>query len=324
MKWCVPSSWGVVFKLLFSIAAVAISTAALAAGGAAVAKSIKVFKAGSYTKTGVSLSSLAIKDLRFASKAENVAGLLDLAQNENRIDAIKAMQLSGPFSSLTKGDELLLTCLKNAKCQPDSFYAIAKNSDMHADILARNPALGTTQVNHTAGAINESLMLRFFTDSGWKAVDGQVGRTGFDGLLVKIDGSGSVRDLLIVESKFNTSALKSTNHGTQMSDEWIRRKIQALRNQMPEDDIYRQIERLIDQGVYRARLWNMKVRNGKASIELKSVHSKDGSVSLHYAEETERPPRIIDIQSPQTAFDRKISTWYSDELDRLSQSARSR
>ena len=166
MKWCVPSSWGGVFKLLFSIAAVAISTAALAAGGAAVTKSIKVFKAGSYKKTGVSLSSLAIKDLRFASKAENVAGLLDLAQNKNRIDTIKAMQLSGPFSSLSKGDELLLTCLKNAKCQPDSFYAIAKNSDIHADALTQNPGLGATQVNHAAGAINESLMLRLFTDSG--------------------------------------------------------------------------------------------------------------------------------------------------------------
>ena len=231
-------------KPLLSIAAVAFSTAALAGSGVALAKSINVFKAGSYTKTGASLSTLVVKDLRYASKAENVAGLLDLAQNENRIDTLKAMQLSGSFSSLHRGDELLLTCLKNAKCQPDSVYAIAKNSDIHADVLARNSALGATQVNDAVGAINESLMLRFFTSSGWKAVDGQVGRTGFDGLLVKVDDSGSVRDLLIVESKFNTSALKSTNHGTQMSDEWVRRKIQALRSQAPENDTYRQIDRI--------------------------------------------------------------------------------
>jgi len=306
-----------VYKLLLSIAAVAFSAAALAGSSVAVAKSINLFKAGSYTKTGVSLSTLAIKDLRYASKAENVAGLLDLAQNESRIDTIKAMQLSGPFSSLRRGDALLLTCLKNTECQPDSFYAIAKNSDIHADVLARNPALGATQVNHAVGAINESLMLRFFTSSGWKAVNGQVGRTGFDGLLVKVDDSGSVRDLLIVESKFNTSALKSTNHGTQMSDEWVRRKIQALRIQAPENDTYWQIENLIDQGAYRARLWIMKVENGKASIELKSVHSKDGSVSLHYAEEAERPPRVIDISSPQRSFDRNFSTWYFEEIDGL-------
>ena len=58
--------------------------------------------------------------------------------------------------------KLLLTCLKNTKCQPDVYYSIAKNSDIHADVLARNPALGATQVNHAVGEINERLMLRFF------------------------------------------------------------------------------------------------------------------------------------------------------------------
>lgn len=311
-----PSSWGPVLKLLLPITAVVFSTATLAAGGAALAKSKQVFKAGSYSKAGASLSTVVAKDLRYASKAENVAGLLDLAQDENRIETIKAMQLSGSFSSLHRGDELLLICLKNAKCQPENVYAVAKNSEFHAAVLARNPELGATQVNHAVGAINEELMIRFFTGSGWKAVDGQVGRTGFDGLFVKWDDAGAVQDLLIVESKFNTSTLKPTDHGTQMSDEWVRRKIQALRNQAPENDTYKQIENLIDQGEYRGRLWNMRVENGKASIKLESVQSKDGSVILQPIDDTERPPLVIDMRSPKNSFDRNFSTWYSEELDR--------
>ncbi len=322
MTLCAPSSWGAVFKLLLTLVALAASTAAFSGGGAAVAKSITIFKAGTYTKTATSIAALTASDLRHASKAENVAGLLDLAQNENRIDAVQAIQLSGSYSGLRKGDDLLLICLKNAKCQPDSFYASAKNSDLHAAVLARAPALGATQANHAVGAVNEGLMLRFFENSGWKAVDGQVGRTGFDGLLVKVDDAGTVRDLLIVESKYNTSTLKTTNHGTQMSDEWVRKKIQDLRSQSPDADIYRQIESLVESGAYRARLWNMTVENGKASIELKSVHSKDGTLSLRGVEDAERPPLVIDIRAPKNDFDRRFASWYREEMDLVVSSQR--
>ena len=310
------------FKLLLTLAALAASTAAFSSGGAAVAKTITAFKAGAYTKTGASIAALTARDLRHASKAENVAGLLDLAQKENRIDAIQAIQLSGSYAGLRKGDELLLICLKNVKCQPDSFYASAKNSDLHAAVLARAPALGATQANHAVGAVNEGLMLRFYENSGWKAVDGQVGRTGFDGLLVKVDDAGTVRDLLIVESKYNTSTLKTTNHGTQMSDEWVRKKIQDLRSQSPDADIYRQIESLVKSGAYRARLWNMTVENGKASIELKSVHSKDGTLSLRGVEDAERPPLVIDIRAPKNDFDRRFASWYRQEMDLVVSSQR--
>jgi hypothetical protein len=133
---CALNSSGTVYRFLVSVVAALISSTALAGGGTAVAKSLNIFKAGNYTKTGVSLSSLAIKDLRYASKAENVAGLLDLAQNENRIEPIKAMQLSGPFSRLRHGDELLLTCLKSEKCDPEVFPAVAQPFIKHQRSLA--------------------------------------------------------------------------------------------------------------------------------------------------------------------------------------------
>lgn len=313
--------WAAVFRLLLLVASLAISANSLAGGGAVATKSILTFKAGNYTKSGASISSLAVKDLRYATKSENVAGLLDLAQNESRLDTIKAIELSGPFSSMWRGDELLLKCLKKAQCKPETVYSIAKNSDTHAEVLARNPNLGPTQVNHAVGEINERLMLRFYENSGWKAVDGQVGRTGFDGLFVKYDDAGSIRDLLIVESKFNTSTLKSTNHGRQMSDEWVRKKIQDLLIKSPESQTYQEIERMIDQRAYRARLWNLKADNGKASIELKSIHNKDDSVALLNVADAEGLPRVIDFQAPRNDFERRFANWYFEELDRTVPSA---
>ncbi len=100
-------------------------------------------------------------------------------------------------------------------------------------MVTRNPALGKVQVNHAVGTINESLMDRFYTSSGWKSVSGQVGRTGIDGFLMKMDDSGVVRDLLIVESKYNRSMLKPTNRGMQMSDVWVRKKSRSCAKRSP-------------------------------------------------------------------------------------------
>ena len=47
-----------------------------------------MFRAGKYVKPA-RLTTLAVKDLSYASKADNVAGLLELASAENRIDPTK-------------------------------------------------------------------------------------------------------------------------------------------------------------------------------------------------------------------------------------------
>lgn len=48
-------------------------------------------------------------------------------------------------------------------------------------------------------------------------------------------------------------------------------KIAELRQKIPDDATYRQIEELIDRGSYRARLWHLKIEGGKAKIELKAA-----------------------------------------------------
>ena len=94
-------------------------------------------------------------------------------------------------------------------------------------MVTRNPALGKVQVNHAVGTINESLMDRFYTSSGWKSVSGQVGRTGIDGFLMKMDDSGVVRDLLIVESKYN-KVLVNLQRARSVTEQQQRERVQKI------------------------------------------------------------------------------------------------
>jgi hypothetical protein len=204
--------------------------------------------------------------------------------------------------------------LQVSNCNPSSFVDIARMSELHAEVVARNPLLNATQVHHAVGGISESLMVRFFESSGWVKAEGQVGRTGFDGLFLKLDASGQIRDVLIVESKYNSSALKSTNYGTQMSHEWVKRKVVELQAYYPNETVYRDLAAIIENDGYRARLWSMKVENRIVQIDLKSVQSKDSKVQLTFDELIERPPRIINLASPKNSFERNFCDWYANAL----------
>lgn len=291
---------------------------ALAAGGAILHDLQFVFKAGSYQKVG-RLASLSAKDLRFASKVENVHGLLELAEQEHRIDPIQMMQLSRSFSSTSHGDSLLLTCLHNTKCQPAEFIKAVNTSKLHEEVVIRNPGLGLVLVSHVVGALNENLMIRYFKFSGWTRVEGQVGRTGFDGLFVKYE-NGVIKDVMIVESKYNTSQLQSTNHGLQMSEQWVRRKMVELKEHFPNDDVYEKIDKFIQAGSYRAVLWNLKVEDDALKIGLGKVKSKGGMVDIEVAKGTDIEglsspfTNSIKLNAPRNKFEEQVLSWYNDEL----------
>jgi hypothetical protein len=280
-----------------------------------------VFRAGKYVKPA-RLTTLAIKDLSYASKADNVVGLLELASAENRVDPIEMLQLSKTYRLTKDGDVLLLTCLRNAQCQPATFVEIAKTSRLHAEIVTRDPSLGSVQVTHAVGDVTEHLMDRYFRSSGWTRVEGQVGRAGFDGLYVKRD-EGVVKDVLIAESKYNTSPLGTTNHGIQMSDDWTRRKIVELKSQFPDQPIYGDIERYIESGSYRAVLWNLKVDDDALYVKISKVKSKGGGVEIADAAgtdvETLSSPftNNIKFNAPSNRFEERVLGWYREELNAI-------
>lgn len=277
-----------------------------------------VFKAGDYVKVG-RLAVLSAKDLRYARKSENINGLLELAQQENRIDTIQMLQLNRSYASVVDGDSLLLACLQNARCQPDKFLKVANTSRLHAEVVRRNPGLDSTQVNHAVGALSEHMMIRYFEHSGWTRIDGQVGRTGFDGLFVKYE-DGVIKDVLIVESKYNTSILQSTNFGVQMSEDWIRRKMVELKTRFPNEGIYAKIDPFIETGAYRTVLWNLKIEEDALKISISKVKSKGGTVDIAGAEgsdiESLSHPftNSIKLKEPRNKFEAQVLGWYNDEL----------
>ena len=280
-----------------------------------------MFKAGSYVKAG-RLATLSAKDLRNASKVENINGLLELAEMENRIDPIQMMQLSRRFGSVVNGDRMLLACLQNAKCKPDIFIQVTNKSRLHAEVVIRNPGLGLVQVNQAVGTLTENLMIRYFEHSGWTRIEGQVGRTGIDGLFVKYE-DGVIKDVLIAESKYNTSLLQPTNFGVQMSEEWIRRKMVELMARFPNDGIYLKIDPFIEAGIYRTVLWNLKIEEDALKIGISKVKGKGGTVVIADAKGTDIESlsspftNSIKLKAPRNKFEEQVLSWYSDELSAI-------
>jgi hypothetical protein len=262
---------------------------------------------------------MTASDLRQASRADNVAALFRLAGEEGRLDVVASVQLWERFNALPQGDLLLLHCLKAPQCKPAATVDIASRSDLHREVMIRKPTLELTNANHAVGEINERVMRRFFEESGWQRIEGQVGRSGVDGLFVKVNDAGEVRGVLVVEAKYNTGALASTNHGMQMSRDWLTEKLRVLRQSHPEDAIYRQVEERIDRGYYRARMWHLRVDSGQIHINQLKVRSTDDKVELldEVSVQTPRPPSRISIARPEGDRERAIVAAYLQELDRI-------
>jgi hypothetical protein len=215
------------------------------------------------------------------------------------------------------GDLLLFRCLKDSKCEPLACADIARLSDLHREVLLRQPARNLTQANHAVGDISEQVMIRHFESTGWTRIEGQVGRSGIDGLFVKRNADGVVREVLAVESKYNTSALQPTNYGQQMSHAWVERKLQNLRARQPDEATYRKVEELVNGGHYRARLWTMRVDKGEIQIALQRVRSASDKVDELIDDPGTRvsvPPEVIRISSPKDSFEKIIADAYQHAL----------
>ncbi len=295
---------------------------ATAAGLGSITAGSKGFKAGQYTNRAASIAKLGAADLKHASKAENIDGLLALARTERRVDLdeVGLMQAWGKYNALPEGDRLLLGCLKDAGCQPLTCADIAALSELHREVMLRQPGRNLTQANHTVGHISEQVMLRHFESTGWQRIEGQMGRGGIDGLFVKRNAEGAVREVLVVESKYNTGALAQTDHGQQMSRNWVDRKLAQLRERQPDDATYRKVEDLINGGHYRARLWTLRVENGEIRIDLQRVRSANYKVDELIDDPGTRvlvPPPVIRIAAPKDSFEKTIVDAYWKEIGSL-------
>ncbi|MBK9684532.1 MAG: hypothetical protein IPO59_15070 [Betaproteobacteria bacterium] len=301
------------------VAALLAPAIAMGAGAGAVAAAGKGFKAGKYYNPTATIATLSRTELKHATKVENIDGMLALLSVERRgnLDETFKLQAWERYNAIPDGDLLLLRCLKDPKCEPLACADIARLSDLHREVLLRQPARNLTQANQAIGDIGEQVMIRHFESTGWTRIEGQVGRSGIDGLFVKRNADGVVREVLAVESKYNTSALKPTNHGQQMSREWVEMKLQNLLKRQPDEATYRQVEKLVNGGYYRARLWTIRVDKGEIQIDLQRVRSASDKVDELIDDPGTRvsaPPEVILISAPRNSFEKTIVDAYQQAL----------
>jgi hypothetical protein len=106
-----------------------------------------------------------------------------------------------------------------------------------ASILAERASIrasaATVTTNAGKGALGEAAADLTFARAGYTKLPSKMGANqGFDGVYIKYGKNGEIQDIIINESKFNTSQLSKTVDGSkQMSKDWINNDIQECWNQ---------------------------------------------------------------------------------------------
>jgi len=177
------------------------------------------------------------------------------------------------------------------------------------DIPTDNKIQG--RLNIVNGASAECVMHQFYTQSGWIQVEGEVGRNGIDGLYYK-KKNGVIKDVLVAESKWNTSRLGRSGKNKavkQMSQEWVLRTINKLIKKMPSKT-YTTLKRFIENNQYRARLFRLKPKsNNSIQISIYKIKNK-GLKAFDEIKDKQLPP--ISITSPRNIFEQRMVKAYND------------
>jgi len=166
------------------------------------------------------------------------------------------------------------------------------------------------RLNIVNGYSSECVMHKFYTNTGWIRIEGEIGRNGIDGLYFK-KKNGVIKEVLVAESKWNTSRLGWSGKNKlvhQMSQEWVLRTLNRLQHykSLPE---YKTIKKLVEQNQYRARLFKMfPIGDDKIQIQIYKIKNKGSKSFDTFIESKLRP---IAITAPINNFEREILTSYN-------------
>lgn len=177
------------------------------------------------------------------------------------------------------------------------------------NILTDNVIQG--RLNIVNGYSAECVMHKFYINSGWLKIEGEVGRNGIDGLYYK-KHNGIIKEVLVAESKWNKSRLGKSGKGKlikQMSQEWVVGTLQRLQKYRPMPE-YTNIKKLIENNQYRARLFRMFPKgNDKVQIHIFEIKNK-GSNSYDIKILNKLEP--ITMGKPKNRFQQGILNAYND------------
>lgn len=167
------------------------------------------------------------------------------------------------------------------------------------------------RLNIVNGASAECVMHYFYSNSGWTQINGEIGRNGIDGLYYK-KKNGVVKEVLVAESKWNTSRLGFSGKGKavkQMSKEWVLRAMDKLVKKI-DTSTYKTLHQLVYHDQYRARVFRMKPI-GKHNIQITIYKIKNKGLKA-FDEIRDTQLRPIDINGPSSHFEKGIVNVYNN------------
>jgi len=175
-------------------------------------------------------------------------------------------------------------------------------------IMTENKIQG--RLNIVNGYSTECVMHKFYTNTGWVQLEGEIGRNGIDGLYYK-KKNGVIKEVLVAESKWNTSQLGWSGKNKlilQMSQQWILRTLEKLQNYKSLTE-YTSIQKLVLHNQYRARLFRMfPVDNNKIQIYIYKIKNKGMNSFNTFIESRLKP---ITMEEPNNNFEKDILNSYN-------------
>ncbi len=179
------------------------------------------------------------------------------------------------------------------------------NSDT---VLTKNQIQG--RLNIVNGYSSECVMHKFYTNTGWVQIEGEIGRNGIDGLYFK-KKNGVIREVLVAESKWNTAKLGWSGKNKlvqQMSQQWVLRTLNRLQKHKPLPE-YQTIKKLVQHDQYRARLFRMfPKKENQVEINIYKIKNKGLNTFDTFIESRLKP---ITMGKPKNKFEQQILTSYN-------------
>ena len=206
---------------------------------------------------------------------------------------------------------LILICSVLGLC----FYVLAAGQETSASLDKKlyNQSLATYRT--TVGDLTESFMDDYYSLQKWEKIPSKIGSQGIDGLYVERNNAGRIRQVLVCESKYGSSALSMTRHGKQMSHEWVVQKIRELISKNERDLVQcekvscpnierlkrfrtdlKTISRFLSQeGAYRREIFRTSFENGKLTLQFINLNTGKQQV------------RTVSLQNPVTPYGIKVA-----------------
>lgn len=226
----------------------------------------------------------------------------------------------------------------NKKMSPSELLRNSEKNGISGDLVEQNdlkkstedtlkiklkeglPECNDANINKIKGNISEEIMDEYFKKSGWEKIEGEVGVNGIDGLYIKRDKDGNIKDTLMVESKYNTSQLGDTKDGKQMSKDWILKKLDNLEKAFPDNQDYSQVKDLVNSDKHKTRLWQVNEVDNTLHISLKKIDSTGNEVSISElsGRENYKVNKIpsINLKEPVDNYQKSLAETYDNIVEK--------